>query len=413
MLTPAQQEIFNSPARMRTASCGRRFGKTYVSMMELVRHAAEMDKEVYYVAPSYRMAKSILWNPIKDMLKKLRWIDQTNEAELKIRLKSGSTIHLKGAENKDALRGVGLDFLVMDEYQDLDKELWTQVLRPTLSDRKGKALFIGTPKGVGSFSHEMYTMAKETEGWEAFSFKTIDGGQVDKAELEEAKRDLDERTFAQEYEATFNTYSGMVYYNFDRDEVVRECKNFNTQELYVGIDFNIDPMSLAIGVIQNNTLFFIDELNVMGSNTAEVCDELNRRYPRAIINIFPDPAGRQRKTSAGGKTDISILQNAGFKVFARQSHTLVRDRVNAVNSKLKNAKGLRQMFIDPNCKQIIKSLESLQYKPNTSIIDKNGQEHMADAVGYLVDFLWPIKRDVAKQSNPTRWNVSKPTIGVR
>tara|TARA_Y100001978_G_C23681583_1_gene429383 strand:- start:1341 stop:2111 length:771 start_codon:yes stop_codon:yes gene_type:complete len=256
-------------------------------------------------------------------------------------------------------------------------------------------------------------MAKETEGWEAFSFKTIDGGQVDKAELEEAKRDLDERTFAQEYEATFNTYSGMVYYNFDRDEVVRECKNFNTQELYVGIDFNIDPMSLAIGVIQNNTLFFIDELNVMGSNTAEVCDELNRRYPRAIINIFPDPAGRQRKTSAGGKTDISILQNAGFKVFARQSHTLVRDRVNAVNSKLKNAKGLRQMFIDPNCKQIIKSLESLQYKPNTSIIDKNGQEHMADAVGYLVDFLWPIKRDVAKQSNPTRWNVSKPTIGVR
>ena len=105
MLTPAQQEIFNSPARMRTASCGRRFGKTYVSMMELVRHAAEMDKEVYYVAPSYRMAKSILWNPIKDMLKKLRWIDQTNEAELKIRLKSGSTIHLKGAENKDALRG--------------------------------------------------------------------------------------------------------------------------------------------------------------------------------------------------------------------------------------------------------------------------------------------------------------------
>ena len=219
-LSDAQKSICDSPARFRVAVTGRRFGKTYCAIRELARHAAKPNQECYYVAPSYRMAKSIVWDQFKTKLKQLRWIEQTNEAELTMRLKSGSKIYLKGAENKDALRGVGLDFLVMDEFQDLDNELWTAVLRPTLSDKKGKALFLGTPRGYGSFSHQMYSMAQSTEDWEAFTYKTVEGGQVEETEIEEAKRDLDTKTFEQEYLATFNTFSGMVYYNFERDNHV-------------------------------------------------------------------------------------------------------------------------------------------------------------------------------------------------
>jgi hypothetical protein len=405
-LTEAQKSICDSKARFRVAVTGRRFGKTYCALRELAKHAAKMNQEILYVAPSYRMAKSIAWESLKDKLKQLRWVEQTNEAELTIRLKSGSKIYLKGAENKDALRGLGVDFLVLDEFQDLDEELVSAVLRPTLSDRKGKMLLIGTPRGVGSFSHNMYTMAQSTEDWEAFTYRTIDGGQVDEQEINEAKRDLDARTFEQEYLASFLTFSGMVYYSFDRKESVRPTQGLDTTEIHAGMDFNYSPMSVAISVIRDNVVYFVDEISVNESNTEQICDEIKRRYPRSKITIYPDASGAQRRTSAGGRTDISILQNAGFRVNYRPANPPIRDRVNAVNSKLKNSRGYRSLFVDSKCKQIIKSLESMQYKPNSSIIDNTEHTHMSDAVGYLVDFLYPIKREITRKQ-PERWAFGK------
>ena len=147
-----------------------------------------------------------------------------------------------------------------------------------------------------------------------------------------------------------------------------------------------------------------------GSSTEDVCDELKRRYPNSRIVMFPDPAGRQRRTSAGGKTDISILQNAGFQIQVRNSHTAIRDRVNSVNAKLKNAQGIRTLFVDPKCKNIVNSLEKMVYKPGTNIVEKDGSlDHMADAVGYLVDFLYPLKTDYNDNTAPERWAFSGST----
>jgi len=405
-LSAPQKAICDRNTRFGVAVTGRRFGKTHIAMRELARHASEPGKLVWYVAPSYRMAKNIVWDALKQRLKDLRWVDATNEAELTMRLKNGSKICLKGADSPDSLRGVGLDFLVLDEFQDLDPKTWTEVLRPTLSDKNGKALFLGTPRGVGSFSHDMFVMAQDTEDWSAFTYRTIDGGNVPEKEIEAAKRDMDLRTFEQEYLATFTTWSGVVFYNWDRNETIRECKGMDIREIHCGIDFNIDPMSVCISVIENNTVYFIDEISMTGSNTDEVCDEIKRRYPNSRVIMYPDPAGRQRKTSAGGRTDISILQNAGFAVQVRNSHTPIRDRVNSVNAKLKNTNGVRTMFVDPKCKSICRSLERLQYKPNTSVIDKDGEnDHMADAVGYLTDFLFPVTTNVSN-SQPQRWAFS-------
>lgn len=414
-LSEAQKNICDSAVQNRfvVSVCGRRFGKTFVSMRELARAASHPNSQVWYVAPSYRMAKGIVWDQLKGKLKDLRWIEASNEAELKLRLKNGSVIHLKGADNPDSLRGVGLDFIVLDEFQDIDARVWTEVLRPTLSDKGGRALFIGTPRGVGSWSHEMYSMAQHTDGWTAHSYTTLDGGNVPETEIEQARRDMDQRTFEQEYLATFNTYSGQVYYNFSRDYTIQSCQGKDIREIHCGIDFNVDPMSVCISVIENNTVYFVDEIVMNGSNTDEVCDELKRRYPNSRIVMYPDPAGRQRKTSAGGRTDISILQNAGFVVQVRNSHTPVRDRVNAVNSKLKNAKGMSSLFVDPKCKQIVSSLERMVYKPGTSIIEKDGElDHMADAVGYLVDFLYPLRTEYAPQE-PQRWAFSGNTNTAR
>ena len=412
-LSEPQKTICDSDARFRVAVTGRRFGKTHIAMRELAKFASKPDQLVWYVAPSYRMAKNIVWDQLKGKLKDLRWVDATNEAELMLRLKNGSKIYLKGADAPDSLRGVGLNFIVLDEFQDIDPKTWTEVLRPTLSDKEGHALFTGTPRGVGSWSHDMYTMADATTDWSSFMYTTLEGGMVSEDEINQAKRDMDQRTFEQEYLATFTTYSGVVYYNFSREVSLRECKGMDTREIHCGIDFNVDPMSVCISVIENNVIYMIDEICMRGSNTDEVCDELKRRYPKSRIVMYPDPAGRQRKTSAGGKTDISILQNAGFTVQVRNAHTPIRDRVNSVNSKLCSADGIRSLFIDPKCKQIVNSLEKMVYKPGTSIIEKDGElDHMADAVGYLVDFLYPLHTKM-ESSTPQRWAFSGDTATAR
>lgn len=350
------------------------------------------------------MAKQIWWSELKKKLNELRWIEATNEAELTIRLKNKSVIALKGCDSPDSLRGVGLDYVIFDEFQDSPKQAWTEVIRPTLSDKKGEALFCGTPKGVGSWSHELFTRAMTDSDWNAWQYTTIDGGNVPQEEIEAAKRDLPTKIFEQEYLATFTTWSGVVY-DFDYKRNVRQIDNPHTGVISIGMDFNWDPFCLIIAQVKGNEIHIFDEMHIPGSSTDEVCDEIKTRYPHSKVIVYPDPAARQKRTSAGGKTDYSILVNAGFTVKARQSHTPVRDRVNAVNAMLKNAAGETKLFVDPKCKHTIDSLTKLTYKEGTTQIEKNGFEHQADAVGYLVDYLFPVKTHYPEIEGPLTWGV--------
>ena len=413
-LSPAQQTIVDDPARFRVVIAGRRFGKTHLSIRELCWHAKEPGKDVWYVTSSYRQAKQIVWKKLKHRLQDLRWAEKVNESELSIELKNGSTISLKGADNADSLRGVGLDFIVLDEFADIDPEAWFEVLRPTLSDKQGRAMFIGTPKGIGNWAHDLYMNPVEQPGvWSSFQYTTIDGGQVKQEEIDAAKRDLDERTFRQEFLATFETYAGRIYYAFDRKGNSRPInlsdpqgpfKDIKQQIIHVGIDFNVNPMSCCIAVRGGDNLYVIDEIRMFGSNTNELCDEITSRYPQAKIFAYPDPAGRQNKSSAGGATDITILQNAGFVVKAPYRHTPVKDRINAVNSRLCGTDGIRRLFFDPRCKYTIEGLERQTYKDGTSQPDKEGGwDHMNDALGYMVDYLFPINRDTSHIEQPKTW----------
>jgi phage terminase large subunit len=406
-LSLAQQKIVEDQHRFRVVIAGRRFGKTHLAIRELCYHARIPGQEVWYVAPTYRQAKMITWKKLREKIVDLRWAKKINESELSITLKNGSTIALKGADNYDSLRGVGLDFLVMDEFADIEPEAFYETLRPTLADKMGRALFIGTPKGIGNWAHDLYQMPLENpEAWASYQFTTIDGGNVPPEEIESAKRDLDERTFRQEFLATFETYAGRIYYAFDRKTHVAdgELTAKDLDVIYVGMDFNIDPMSAVIAIRKGDDLCVIDEIRMFSSNTAEIVEEIKSRYPKSKVWVYPDPASRQRKTSAGGTTDLTILQNAGFVVKAPMSHTPVRDRINAVNSRLMDAKGIRHLFIRPQCKYTIEGLERHTYKEGTTQPDKDsGYDHMMDALGYMVDYLFPIKREREETRQPQRW----------
>ena len=403
-LSEPQAQVARDQHRFRVLITGRRFGKTTLAIREMCRYASQPGRTVWYVAPSYRMAKGIVWRQLKHRLQDLRWTDKVNESELTIYLRNGSEISLKGAENADSLRGRAIDFLVMDEFADIDPEAFFEVLRPTLADTQGHALFCGTPKGIGNWSYELFQMPQEdSEHWSSYQFTTLQGGFVSPEEIAEARKLLDARTFQQEFEATFTTAGNRVWYAFDRAQNVREWPGAIPDVLAVGMDFNIDPMSAVVFARQGDDVWAIDEIEMYSSNTQEMVTELRNRYGNRRLWVYPDPACRQRKTSAGGATDLSILQNAGFVVKVPHAHNPVRDGVNAVNSKLCNAVGQRSFFVDPRCRRLIECLERQNYKPGTTQPDKDsGYDHLTDAVRYYVDYVFPVRTHTPPQP-PQRW----------
>ena len=406
-LSLAQRTIAQDPRRFRVAVCGRRFGKTFLARNQIARFASRPNQLVYFVTGSYRMAKNIMWKALKRKLIEIRWVSRVHESELSLTLVNNSVIQLKGADNYDSLRGVGLNFLVMDECADIESAAWYEVLRPMLADTGGHALFLGTPRGFNWFK-DLYDR-KDTDplNWAGFQYTTIDGGNVSEQEIEQARQDLDPRTFSQEFLASFENFTGRVAYAFDRTTHVIECKNKvqDHRELIIGTDFNTNPITSVIYVQEGEILYAVDEIRIPNSNTGELAAEIQSRYAGKRIKIFPDASGLARKTSGGGQTDISILQNAGFEVKVNRSNPAVRDRINSMNSRLINEQGQIRIFFDPSLKYTIQSMERYIYKQDTQQPDKGVWDHMFDSASYPVSYLYPIRRNL-ETSLPRRLTVA-------
>lgn len=197
----------------------------------------------------------------------------------------------------------------------------------------------------------------------------------------------------------FETMSGRVYFPFDRKIHVGRMYTFDpTKPIFVGMDFNVSPMTAAIMQPQyNGELWVVDEIVLYNSSTVEMADEIERRYWRYMkqISLFPDPAANQRHSSRG-ETDIDILRQKGFKkIYFRKAHPAVQDRINAVNKMLKSADSTVRLFINGNCKNVIDSLEQTLYKENSKEVDKTlNKEHITDALGYCVEYTNPVRNNI-------------------
>ena len=420
-LSVPQANVFQCNKRFRVLIAGRRFGKTYLSVAELLRGASWPGFTAWYVAPTYRQAKQIAWRRLKELARPL--IVKTNETDLAVELSTGGIIALRGADNYDSLRGVGLDGVVLDEFADIAPEVWNEVLRPALSDRLGWALFIGTPKGY-NFAHKTYVEALDKPDWAAFKYTTLEGGQVPLSEVIAAKAELDPKTFRQEYEASFETTGvGKLYYGFAREENVKPVYYDPALPLMWSMDFNVSPMCSVICQMRDNApniytsnqnlreLFVLDEICLEDSNIPQSCDEFKRRALRYVIsgrtlqvNIYADSSGNAR--THAGATDFQVIkqQFAGDARFHLSWHTNtsnpeVKDRVNAVNALILSADGRRRLTIDPRCKELITDLEQVVWKMDsagnsTGLIDKRDgkRSHSSDALGYLVEKEFPLNR---------------------
>jgi len=227
-LHPAQLEIFNSDKRFKVVSAGRRFGKSRLAAWILIIKALQSEsKDVFYIGPTFQQAKDIMWGMLKELLHGTDLIEQTHENTATMTLSNGRKISLKGSDRPDTLRGVGLHYVVLDEYASMKVEVWEQIIRPTLADVKGGALFIGTPAGKNHF-YDLFVEAEKDPDWDTFQFNSTDNPLIDPEEVAVAKRTMSTQAFRQEFEASFVSFTGGIFKSdwIKTDEEEPENGNF-------------------------------------------------------------------------------------------------------------------------------------------------------------------------------------------
>jgi len=424
-LKPNQLKVFNSPARFRVLVAGRRFGKTYLALAEILRTALEPNKVIWYVGPNDHQTKRIVWDRLKSLTRPF-WAHRPHETELRIDLKTGSRILVTGAFNPAALRGDGLDLIVLDEYASMKPAAWSEVLRPALSDRLGRALFIGTPQGRNHL-YEQFEYAHNASDWAAFQFTTADGGLVTPDEINASARELDPHSFAQEFNAEFVSASRhRVYYPFDRARHLASVQFDGAYPLVWSLDFNVNPMCMLLIQRIGDMVYVFDEIVLPDANTEFACqaflervEPIYRRIPSHLrpitVHVYGDASGNQKRTSASA-TDWAIVRKffttwvGTYQPVFRltTANPPVRDRINCVNSRLRNAANDDEprLLIDPRCRELIKDLEQVAWATDstgavTSDLDKSdrARTHCSDALGYYIAQAFPLKPLAGHQSS--------------
>jgi hypothetical protein len=405
-----QARLAASTARWRVVAAGRRSGKTEMAKRRLVEAALdppEVSTPTFIAAaPTRDQAKRIWWDDLKSLSPR-QWIRDVSESELTIHYRTGSRLMVVGLDRPHRLEGIAIDGAVIDEIDECKPSVWTSSLRPALSTagRPGWCWFIGRPKGR-RLLFDLYQNAQTTDDWAAFHWTSAE--IIGQAELEAARRDLDPRSFAQEYQAEFLNPTGLVYYAFARNKHLRPTLRYDPQlPLVFCFDFNVSPGSAV--VVQEQTIdgnpctAVIGEVHIPDdSRTDIVCERLRNMYRghAGDVLIYGDPSGNQRRTSAQSN-DWDIVRAELRKGFARvldrvtRSAPAIVDSVNSVNARMLNAAGAVRFAINEQAApQTLRDLESVTWVEDKDIrdIDKSDAKrtHWSDALRYYIHERHPI-----------------------
>jgi len=364
---------------------GRRFGKSYLSLMWLLSRKIEPNERRWIITPTYRQGKTTTWKLLRTIFRD--YDAQVNESELLVKLPNGAEIAIKGSEQENNLRGAGIDMVCMEEYSYIKPHVWEEIIYPMLTTTDGDALFIGTPNGYDHL-YDAYMLGQgKSIDWKSWQFTTVDGGFVPEKEIEKAKSMMDERAFKTEFLASFETTGNRAAYNFDRQIHVKQTDQ-RTSRLAWGIDFNVDYMSAVLIMEFTNSIHYLNEIRLTNSNTEEMAKEMKKIAPN--IPVYPDAAGRARSTTSN-RSDHQILKDHSFHIIAKKANPPVIDRLNALNRMLKDANGKVRMTVDPKCIYLIKDLEQVQ-RTRDGKIDKSDIKltHMMDACSYYISYKYPV-----------------------
>jgi len=406
-LHPGQMEVANAAERFRIICAGRRWGKSVLSRLIVLKWATEKQGLYWIVSPTYKSGKMIHW---RDYLKEIprSWIAKKNEVELSITLKNGSVIEIKGGENPDALRGVKLRGLVVDEIASIRNWdwLWQEVLRPTLTDYRSPAIFISTPKGFNHF-HDLFLLGQDgkNELYRSWRFTSYDNPYIPKDEIDNASKELTEDTFAQEYMADFRKYTGLVYRTFDR--AVHVIPGFDipsSWRIYRCVDFGSTNPTVCLWIaVDNDDNIFIHKEHYESQKTIDYhAGVINSLTHRNISATYGDPSGAQwinefrergiyiTKANKETGTSQDNWVRYGIEKVAERLKVLPGHAVSLGDTLLGSAP---KLFIFNNCVKTIAEFENYRWKEKsaTQAQDLNepdqpdkAHDHAMDALRYFV-----------------------------
>ncbi len=410
---PLQQEYFLSETRFNVVPAGRRSGKTELFKRRLVwaamRGDSRWDRNFYFAgAPTRDQAKRIYWADLKAMVPPDMVDGKPRETELIIHLVNGSEIHVIGMDKPERIEGSPWNFGGLDEYGNMKSIAWPSHVRPALSDRLGSCDFIGVPEGRNHY-YDLYKRARakyqslwDESDWRAFTWKSAE--ILPPEEVEAAREDLDELTFQQEYEASFVSFQGRAYYNFNEDIHCQPLHYDERETLVLCFDFNIAPGTASIIQEQkfNNESSgtgVIGEVHIpRNSNTERVCDKLIQLYGehKGPVRAYGDATGGAGGSAKVRGSDWDIVNHKlrpvfgdrlGFRV--PRANPRERVRVNSVNARLLSASGNIRMKVDPlKAPNVVKDFEGVRLlEGGSGEIDKKSDPsltHLSDGIGYYL-----------------------------
>lgn len=300
-LHPKQLEVFNDKTRFKVVAAGRRFGKSRLAAWTLLIEALKSkEKDVFYIAPTFQQAKDIMWGMLKELGHEV--IAAAHENTAVLTLVNNRKIYLKGSDRPDTLRGVGLSYVVLDEYADMKPNVWEQIVRPALADVQGGAMFIGTPKGRNHF-YEIYKLGESGKDpeWAAFHYTSYDNPLIPQTEIEAAKRSMSSFAFRQEFMSSFEAASRDLFkeewVNIDEDEP-------NDGRYFIAVDLagfiNVDKESSNKNKKLDETAIAVVKVGDYGWWVADILhgrwdiQETCNQIIKAVIKYEPTAVGIEK-----------------------------------------------------------------------------------------------------------------------
>jgi hypothetical protein len=405
---PAQLEIIEAywDYRFRVLNCGRRFGKTLLAINEMLSYAYFNDERkdkpfslTAYVAPTITQARDIAWRLLKASGANYGGFTKVNEARLEVTLngqKGPSEIWLRGMENYESLRGLGINFLVVDEVAMIRnwRSAWEEVLRATLTDTEGKVLLCSTPRGYNHW-YDLWCQGqqgneKQLPNWKSWSFPSWTNPHLKQTEIDGAKAELVEDAFWQEWGAVFKRFTGLVYKDFDRDKhVVDAVEPKNFVYWLAGHDPGFhNPRAFAlIGVDSDGVWYQVDELYMPGITNPQFKEECLRILSKWNLN-FEDL--ELATMDSAHQSDIAELADLGMsfipvkKASGEVRTSYVRYKIDRMSERIRSGR----FYVMSNCRKTIWEFENYSWpktkdEHNADESPSKLNDHMMDVLGDL------------------------------
>lgn len=405
----ALMQAVPSGVRFPLVPAGRRSGKTERFKRFLTKMASADVGPYFAAAPTHSQAKKIFWDDLKQFTLSATHKRRPSESELIIYLDSGSEIHVIGLDKPQRIEGIPWRGGGIDEFADVKADAWEANILPALNtvnptdpDYRAWCWLLGVPDGLNHY----YDLCMKAEtgadpNFKVFHWKSAEILPPDV--MDAMKRAMSVKQFKQEFEASFETAGGRIYEDYGKHNLTDATIQPHEQLMWMH-DQNFTPLSSAIGVRRNENkdLYLLDEIVLTSAVSRQAAIEFVEKYKdhaNKHVLIYGDPAGKagEKHGHASDYTDIEgVLKENGWRYTrkVKPAHPAIKDRQNAVRTKILTASGNTSLYVNPNTAPWChKGLATVQLKDGSTFQEDqtNQYQHITTAIGYCVDVEWPSK----------------------